>query len=60
MTNYIDSIIAYETGELDEEATIDLFQNLLDSGLVWSLQGHYGRTAVALIEAGYITTKTEN
>lgn len=56
----IDKIIAYEQGELDTEETIELFQGMIDSGVVWSLQGHYGRTAVALIEAGYCTTKGES
>jgi len=51
--NYIDSIIAYESGELDDLETIELFQKLIDSGLAWQLQGHYGRTAHALIDAGY-------
>ena len=51
----IDKIIAYEQGELSIEETIELFQTLLNTGLVWKLQGHYGRTAQALIEEGYIT-----
>lgn len=38
----LDDIIAYESGVLDEEATIDLFQRLIDNGMAWSLQGHYG------------------
>ena len=48
-------IIAYETGELSDEAIILLFQHLVDSGLAWSLQGSYGRMATALIEAGHVT-----
>lgn len=48
----IDQIIAYENGELNEEQTIELFQSLIDNGMAWRLQGHYGRTAAALIEQG--------
>ena len=51
----IDRIIAYEDGELDDAGIIELFQDLIDSGLAWQLQGHYGRTATALIEAGLVT-----
>lgn len=49
----VDSVIAYENGELDETETVALFQELINSGMAWQLQGHYGRTAIALIEAGY-------
>ena len=49
----IDKIIAYENGQLDEDETIELFQGLIDSGAAWTLQGHYGRTATALIDAGH-------
>lgn len=48
-------IMQYEGGDLDDAGMIDGFQHLVDSGLAWQLQGHYGRTAAALIEAGKIT-----
>lgn len=48
-------ILAYELGELDEDETLGLFQDLVDSGLAWRLQGHYGRTASLLLDAGLIT-----
>lgn len=57
--DYIDNIIAYEGGELSPEATISLFQDLVDSGKAWTLQGHYGRTAAALIDAGAINAREE-
>jgi len=49
------NIIAFESGELDQEATVELFQHLVKTGLAWSLQGSYGRTARALIKAGEIS-----
>ena len=49
----LNQVIAYEQGELDEEGIIELFQELINSGMAWKLQGSYGRTAKALIDAGY-------
>lgn len=51
------NIIAYESGELENEDIIVLFQHLVDNGMAWTLQGHYGRTAKMLIEEGYVTAK---
>ena len=53
----IKNIMAFESGELDEQQTIEFFQDLIDSGLVWQLQGSYGRTARSLIEAGLCISK---
>lgn len=51
----IDKIIDYENGVLTDEETAEMFQGLIDSGLVWQLQGSYGRTAKMLIQEGYCT-----
>jgi hypothetical protein len=49
----VDSVMAWENGELDQEGTIDLFQYLIDTGLVWKVQGIYGRFAADLIDSGW-------
>lgn len=46
-------MIQYEGAEMDDDEAINGFQHLINTGLVWSLQGHYGRTANSLIENGY-------
>ena len=48
----VTKIIAYENGEMNEEEIISFFQELIDSGVAWQLQGSYGRTATDLIEQG--------
>jgi hypothetical protein len=50
----VDQIIAYEQGDLDEDETIALFQELVNNGMAWTLQGHYGRTAADLIRSGHV------
>ena len=51
----VSAIIAFESGELDGDKVVELFQHLVDTGLAWQLQGHYGRTAMALIEQGLVS-----
>ena len=48
----ISKIIKYESDEMSQEEVIEFFQELIDSGAAWKLQGHYGRTALRLIEFG--------
>ena len=52
---YPQEIIDYEDGSLTIEETINFFQRLIDSGMAWQLQGHYGRLASQLIEDGCCT-----
>lgn len=39
-------------GDTDQEEYIAAFQLLIDTGVVWQLQGFYGRAAARLIETG--------
>ncbi len=57
MRTLTDRIIDYECGELSTPQIIELFQELIDSGDAWRLQGHYGRMAKELIRSGYCKPK---
>jgi hypothetical protein len=49
----LDKIVAIEQGEMiTEDELAEFLQQLIDTGLAWTLQGTYGRTARDLIEAG--------
>jgi hypothetical protein len=37
-----------------EEQVAEAWQYLVDTGLAWTLQGWFGRTAAQLIESGFI------
>lgn len=41
----IDKLIAFENGELSYKESIQLLTELRDSGLLFQLQGFYGRAA---------------
>lgn len=52
-----DKIIDYEMGTLSTKDILELFSELVKTGQAWILQGHYGRTATVLIDAGYLSQK---
>lgn len=54
MGSLITALLDYEEGRLDHEETVELFQQLVDTGLAWTLQGRYGRIAYDLIEQGLV------
>lgn len=53
----VEDIIDYENGDMDWDRIVGFFQNLIDSGLAWTLQGTYGRMAQGLIEQGHCHRK---
>ena len=56
----VDKMIAYEGGEMNEEESVEFFQELLDRRLISSLQGNYQRTAAILLELGHIELRKGN
>lgn len=53
--DFIDQMMDYESGELNDKETLEMFSSIIKThGMVWSLQGHYGRTAASLIEMGLL------
>ena len=59
-TDIVGKIMAFEHGELTNEEVYTLFQFLLDSGMIHSLQGSYQRMAEDLILAGKIQAPDKN
>lgn len=53
----VNDIVDYENGDMDWDRLVDFFQGLVDTGMAWTLQGHYGRMAQSLIDEGYVEKK---
>jgi len=48
-------LIAEGEIDTDQETQIDAWQYLVDTGIVWTLQGSFGRMAQELIDQDVIT-----
>lgn len=59
-SDLVDKLIQYEDGDMELEEIADLFQQLVDSGMINSLQGHYHRMAEALARDGWIKLKEKS
>jgi hypothetical protein len=56
MDTFTATMIAEGAEEADsEEQYLEAWQTLVNTGLAWTLQGFFGRTATRLLEAGLIT-----
>jgi hypothetical protein len=53
----LDQMMDYESGELSDKETLEMFSVIVKDGLTYSLQGHYGRTVSALIQDGWLDNK---
>tara|TARA_R100000008_G_C3576279_1_gene165506 strand:+ start:1224 stop:1403 length:180 start_codon:yes stop_codon:yes gene_type:complete len=54
LNKLVEEISRYESGQMTEEEAINFFQDLVDSGIIWQLQGSYQREAVRLLNARVI------
>jgi hypothetical protein len=50
-------VVEYESEEHSLEWIVQLFADLIATGLAWQLQGRYGREAKAMIDEGIITVQ---
>ena len=60
MQDIVGQIVAFEQGELEDSEVYALFQFLLDSGMIYSLQGSFQRMAEDLLVAGMIEQPEHN
>lgn len=49
-----EQLMKYEQGKMTQEEMLELFSRLIETGMAWTLQGSYGRTARDLIRGGFI------
>ena len=54
-TPNVDDFMRYEPDQMSHEEEVAFMQRLINNGMAWSLQGHYGRTAQHFISMGLCT-----
>ena len=54
MLSMSNRIFLFENGELEDHEVVELFQDLIETKLIFQLQGSYARIAEDLIEQGLI------
>lgn len=57
MLHLASKLFDYEAGQLSARDQLNLFAELIQTGLAWKLQGSYARMAAGWIDAGYITAE---
>jgi len=60
MMDLVEKIQKYEEGNMPTKEMLIFFQELVNSGLAWNLQGHYSRMAELLIAHGDIEPPKPN
>jgi|5B_taG_2_1085324.scaffolds.fasta_scaffold79694_3 hypothetical protein len=58
--NFVDRIMKYESDEMCEDEVVGLFQDLLNTGVLFHLQGHYQRTASMLLHHDVISLEDKD
>ena len=56
----VDKIIRWEAGEMDKDEAVAFFQELINDGSAWEIQGIYGRVAASLIRSDDCVAPTAN
>jgi len=54
LETFSERLARYDAGALPDPETAELFQYLIDTGLLWLLPGRYGRAAEGLIRSGTV------
>lgn len=59
VSDLVDDIVRYESGEMPETEAVAFFGRLVETGTIMHLQGSYQRGALALIRDGFLGPKGE-